>query len=183
MAAIANEVAAPVRQALLTHLTNVIYDRMDYSITLGTVEELAAVTKILADETLSKSTRYFSEFPKLGKNQYVVGCIDRFIHVRVMAVYTLDQMRAIQNSVDKGYANNVKWRVLEINPSLEKELREEIKANPLEPQVRMERLSDHVVVISDELAPAGSAKHVSIEEAVQLLAGLLKYEVPDKKAE
>lgn len=112
-----------VKYNLQAHLIYSYHRDQSSPIILGSTEQLETTMKIMKSDAINKCFGFMNEirdYPILPKNQYLVACVDRFIDIQVIAIYTLNQWKAIQQLKSSPMVVKMDWRVLEIPEDVEK---------------------------------------------------------------
>lgn len=94
---------------------------------IGTENQLKTLVKIKESDTLKKlfdSKGFLGAYPKLPPKESLVACFSGPDFVSVIAVYTLKHIQEAQKLVGNNGITHLKWAVMEIPESLEKELNE-----------------------------------------------------------
>jgi|GEM_PF-5452131 len=119
-----------IRYHLRQHLVN-FHHRSEEGVSpliIGTTEQLSAVVKISSSEIVSECFSRMDgsprSYPELPKRTYLVACIDGWLNVNVVAIYSLKQMTEIKERERSAAVRRIEWKVLEIPEKLETDLLE-----------------------------------------------------------
>lgn len=117
-----------VKSTLQMHLHNMGYPHPAlHELKLGTEDCLKNITRIFFNEIVDQCFSWNgtpNSYPQLPKHHYLVACVkyNDVPDVLVFAIYTLEQMKKIQQKRGLDSISYIMWRILEIPEKLEKEL-------------------------------------------------------------
>ncbi|MGD0665456.1 MAG: hypothetical protein ABSA17_07030, partial [Rhabdochlamydiaceae bacterium] len=112
-----------VKLNLINHLMHLEDAKKFPMMKLGSKDQLATAVKFTSCEKISRcftrDERSFRneapyKYPELPNRCCLVACLDRFLDVQVIAVYTLEQMKEVYAQKGSGGVSSFEWCILEV---------------------------------------------------------------------